>query len=86
MTIECNCPWNPDSHADDCPKGMESRIEYLEAGLHELLDCPYVLEEATIPKGGIEVAPQQVVGTMHVSLVRYQRLKQLLGEKKKPTQ
>ena len=30
----------------------------------EILECPYILDEATIPKAGISAAPKQVVGNM----------------------
>lgn len=47
--------------------------------LNDLLMCPYVLEEATIPKAGISSAPDhQVVGTLHVSLTRHQRVRKVL--------
>jgi hypothetical protein len=43
--------------------------------LLEMYECPYVLDEATIPKAGIEAAPDQVVGTLHVALQRMRKLK-----------
>ena len=43
--------------------------ELLEA-LEDLLDCPYDIDFATVPKAGIDAAPEQVVGTMSVALVR----------------
>lgn len=59
-------------------------VEALRAHLAEILDCPYVLEEATIPKGGIEVAPNQVVGTMHISLGRMRKLRAALSASAEP--
>lgn len=56
----------------------EAGRETLRAALAELLDCPYVLEEATIPRGGVEVAPNQVVGTVHISIGRMRKLRALL--------
>ena len=46
-----------------------------DAGLVEalegLLGCPWNVEDATVPRAGIDAAPPyQVVGTMHVSLTR----------------
>ena len=41
----------------------------LEA-LEELCECPQWVDEATIPKAGIDAAPQQVVINMSVGLVR----------------
>lgn len=29
--VECNCAWNPDSHAETCPVYMQQRIEALRA-------------------------------------------------------
>lgn len=43
--------------------------ELLEA-LQELCECPQWVDEATIPKAGIDAAPQQVVINMSVGLVR----------------
>ena len=51
----------------------------LVEALTEILDCPYVLEEATIPRGGVEAAPQQVVGTLHVNLVRMRKARTTLA-------
>ena len=56
-------------------------LETLRAHLAEFLDCPYVLEEATIPRGGIEVAPNQVVETLHVSLGRMLKLREALSSR-----
>lgn len=29
--VKCNCPWNPDSHAETCPIYMRDRIDALAA-------------------------------------------------------
>ena len=47
----------------------EVNQELLEA-LQELCECPQWVDEATIPKAGIDSAPQQVVINMSVGLVR----------------
>lgn len=47
----------------------EVNQELLEA-LQELSECPQWVDEATIPKAGIDAAPQQVVINMSVGLVR----------------
>lgn len=57
----------------------EAERDALRSALTELLDCPYVLEEATIPRGGVEVAPNQVVGTVHISLGRMRKLRAALN-------
>jgi hypothetical protein len=46
--------------------------ELLKA-LKEICDCPQFVDEATVPKAGIEVAPQQVVINMSVALVRLRK-------------
>lgn len=61
------------------------RADAAEQMLRELTDCPWVVEEATIPKAGIEAAPQQVVGTMHVALVRLRKARELLSASAEPT-
>lgn len=38
--------------------------------LAELLECPYTLDTASVPAGGVEVNPAQVVGTLSVGLPR----------------
>jgi hypothetical protein len=50
----------------------EVNAELLEA-LKEICDCPQFVDEATVPKAGIEVAPQQVVINMSVALVRLRK-------------
>lgn len=53
---------------------------WLREALEELLGCPYNLEEASIPKAGIDAAPEyQVVGTMHVSLTRMRKVREALN-------
>lgn len=47
--------------------------------LHQIEGCPWVIEKATIPKAGIEAAPQQVVGTMHVNLMRLRNIRSFLS-------
>lgn len=47
--------------------------------LHQIEGCPWVVEQATIPKAGIEAAPQQVVGTMHVNLMRLRNIRSFLS-------
>lgn len=54
-------------------------VSGLVEALEQLLDCPYVIEQATIPKAGIEAAPQQVVGTLHVNLMRMRKARAALA-------
>jgi hypothetical protein len=50
----------------------EVNAELLEA-LKEICDCPQFVDEATVPKTGIEAAPQQVIMNMSVALVRLRK-------------
>lgn len=34
--VECNCAWNPDSHAETCPVYMQQQIKALRAEIEEL--------------------------------------------------
>ena len=68
----------PESHTtlyDVCQEvlRLESvNAELLEA-LKEIADCPQFIDEATVPKAGIEAAPQQVIVNMSVALVRLRK-------------
>ena len=42
-------------------------------------ECPYDIDEATVPKAGINAAPEQVVGTMSVALTKLRTARALLG-------
>ena len=59
----------------------EVNAELLEA-LKEICDCPQWVDEATVPKGGIEVAPQQVVLNMSVGLVRIRKARAAIAKAK----
>jgi hypothetical protein len=50
----------------------EVNQELLEA-LKAICDCPQFIDEATVPKAGIEAAPQQVIVIMSVALVRLRK-------------
>ena len=50
-------------------------LDELLAIAQQILECPYTIEPATVPKGGIDKAPEQVVGTMHVGLLKRRRLR-----------
>ena len=48
--------------------------ELLEA-CEAIIDCPYDIDQASVPKAGIDAAPPyQVVGAMSVSYTKYQKL------------
>lgn len=53
---------------DEVTKGL------VEA-LRDIIECPHWFDEATVPRAGIEVAPQQVVVNMSVGLLRIRKAK-----------
>ena len=57
----------------------EVNAELLEA-LKEICDCPQFVDEATVPKAGIEAAPQQVVVNMSVALVRLRKARAAIAK------
>jgi len=50
----------------------EVNAELLDA-LKEICNCPQIVDEATVPKAGIETSPQQVIVIMFVGLVRLRK-------------
>lgn len=40
-----------------------------------MADCPYTIDQATVPKNGIDDAPMQVVGNMSLSYLKYKLLR-----------
>ena len=57
----------------------EVNAELVEA-LEEICDCPQWPEPATIPKAGIESAPNQVVLNMSVGLRRIRKAKAVIAK------
>jgi hypothetical protein len=57
----------------------EVNAELLEA-LKEICDCPQHVDEATVPKAGIEAAPQQVILIMAVALVRLRKARAAIAK------
>ncbi len=58
--------------------------ELLEV-LKEITDCPYLVDQATVARLGIEFAPQQVVLNVSVGLLRYRKAEQAITlAKEKP--
>ena len=51
----------------------------LEA-LEELCACPQWVDEATVPKAGIEAAPQQVVVNMSVALLKLRKARAAIAK------
>ena len=48
--------------------------------LQEICDCPQWVDEATVPKSGIEAAPQQVVLNMSVALMRMRKARAAIAK------
>lgn len=53
--------------------------DLLEA-LQELIECPFDIDAATVPEAGIDAAPDQVVGTMSVSLSRRRKARAAIAK------
>lgn len=64
---------------------LRAKLAEAHALLQDFVDCPWNVEEATIPKAGIEAAPQNVVGTMHVGLVRLRKVRAWLSASAEPS-
>lgn len=56
----------------------KQRDEALEL-LEMLITLPRTLDDATVPRGGVDVAPEQVVFTYGVSLAKVRRIEALLA-------
>lgn len=65
--------------ADNRTGGYALKLGEVERALAALVACPYGIDEATVPKAGIDAAPEQVVGTMSVSLLKLRAARMLLG-------
>lgn len=48
--------------------------------LQQILDCPKSVDEATIPKEGVQAAPEQVVFNMSIGLMRINKIQELLRD------
>lgn len=56
----------------------ERRAVKFEGLLREVMECPQVVESATIPRMGIESAPHNVVVTIHIALLRLRKVQAAL--------
>ena len=52
----------------------------LLVALEELCSCPQWVDEATVPKAGIEAAPQQVVVNMSVALLKLRKARAVIAK------
>jgi hypothetical protein len=48
--------------------------------LKDIQDCPYSIDLDTVPKGGVDVAPQQVVLNVSMSLLKMRAVNQAIAE------
>jgi hypothetical protein len=55
---------------------QKHRRDLLEA----IINCPYVINENTVPVSGADSAPAQVVGTLHLSLEKHRLLVEELNK------
>ena len=53
----------------------KKRVAQLLEACEAIIDCPYVIDQASVPKAGIDAAPPyQVVGTMSMAVTKYRKL------------
>lgn len=48
--------------------------------LRPILDLPFQIVEATVPTAGMDSAPDQVVGTLHISLAKMRKLREAISK------
>ena len=58
---------------------LEAECAMLREALAELLSCPFHVENATVPRAGIEAAPEQVVLNASVGLMRWRKARAALA-------
>lgn len=67
-----------ESNLQQLMTAAENRGDELEDLLREVMDCPQVVESATVPRMGIESAPHNVVVTIHIALLRLRKVQAAL--------
>jgi len=60
-------------------KKLRERVLEFRKVIEDVLECPYHLDEATIPKNGIDSAPAQVVGIMSMCILKYRAMKKVMN-------
>ena len=58
----------------------KKKCEELTEVIEEFLDCPRWLEQATIPKAGIEANPEQVVFNMSCGYMKIKEAYEAIGK------
>ena len=67
------------SYCEDRPY-WETENAALREVLEDIMECPYAIDQATVPKAGFDAKIEQVVGVMSMSLWKYRKAKALLSE------
>ena len=65
---------------------ISSLLEERDKAINEILEAEYVINRITCPGSDTsraDEAPEQVVGTIHMSLARYRKIQNLLNERNK---
>lgn len=60
-------------------RSLEHDHNVMKDALEALLESPYSIDEASIPKAGIDANPSQVVGVMSVSIVKIRNARTALS-------
>lgn len=61
-----------------CEANSNAVLGEVAAMLKEILECPHSIDDATIPKGGIDIAPEQVVMQYSIGYARYKKAWEIL--------
>lgn len=62
-----------------CQEHLET-IDELKNALSAFLDCPIAVDQATIPKAGVEANPKQVIVNFSCSLIKLRNAEKLVGK------
>ena len=65
--------------ADKFEQELMAENERLRTVLGAFLECPWTVDEASIPHKGVDANPEQVAGTMSVSLVKIRKAREEMG-------
>lgn len=77
--VECNCAWNPDSHAETCPVYMQQQIHALRQHKTDYMESAEATRRAleaeiTRLKGMLEAAQNHAANAQHQALELGQRV------------
>ena len=74
--------WICDVHSSEANAALIAAAPDLLKACESIMECPYLFDEATIPKAGIAAAPNQVVVNMSVGWPRIQAIKNAVAKAK----